>query len=144
MCRLRNIAIRDYEESVTTGQTHASRDRRRTKWSLCAAMLRRSHKNCSLFLLCMNQSLLSYWWSCAHSRSALTWLGNSPGVHLWLSHCSSTNTNIIIILILDLHSYFSSTVIFEPIDFVWITKEYVGIFSKTTVLRNTCCLWSPW
>ena len=34
----------DYQESVTTGQTHT--DRRRTKWSLCAAaMLRRRHKN---------------------------------------------------------------------------------------------------
>ena len=106
MCRLRNIAMRDYQESVTTGQTdrqththiqtdagqsgpyvllcfaddtivaafwgmHVSpakhsyallprksdyrtdrhmntrthTDRRRTKWSLCAAMLRRRHKN---------------------------------------------------------------------------------------------------
>ena len=48
MCRLRNITMRDYQESVTTkivwlpdGRT----DRRRTKWSLCAAMLRRRHKN---------------------------------------------------------------------------------------------------
>ena len=37
---LRNIAMRDYQESVTTGQT----DRCRTKWSLCAAMLCRRHK----------------------------------------------------------------------------------------------------
>ena len=41
MCRLRNIAMRDYQESVTTGQTHGRtdirRDRRRTKLSLCAA-----------------------------------------------------------------------------------------------------------
>ena len=29
MCRLRNIAMRDYQESVTTGQTHT--DGRRTK-----------------------------------------------------------------------------------------------------------------
>ena len=31
MCRLRNIAMRDYQESVTTGQTdrHTHRDRRR-------------------------------------------------------------------------------------------------------------------
>ena len=39
MCRLKNIPICDYQESVTTGQT----DRRQTKWSLCAAMLRRWH-----------------------------------------------------------------------------------------------------
>ena len=114
MCRLRNIAMRDYQESVTIGQTdtrthrqtpdkvipmcrYASQatqnyrtdrhthtqtdagqsdpyvpqcfagdtktntlfaltDRRRTKWSLCAAMLRRRHKNkhsfCTLFFIC--------------------------------------------------------------------------------------------
>ena len=45
MCRLRNIAMRDYQESVTTGRTHKRTDRRRTKWSLCATMLRRRHKN---------------------------------------------------------------------------------------------------
>ena len=28
MCRLRNIAMRDYQESVTTGQTHIHTDRR--------------------------------------------------------------------------------------------------------------------
>ena len=27
MCRLRNIAMRDYQESVTTGQTHTRTDR---------------------------------------------------------------------------------------------------------------------
>ena len=43
MCRLRNIAMRDYQESVTTGQTHGHTDRRRTKRSLCAAMLRMRH-----------------------------------------------------------------------------------------------------
>ena len=26
MCRLRNIAVRDYQESVTTGQTHRQTD----------------------------------------------------------------------------------------------------------------------
>ena len=36
MCRLRNIAVRDYQESVTTGQTHR-------RVCLCAAMLRRQH-----------------------------------------------------------------------------------------------------
>ena len=45
MCRLRNIAMLDYQESVTTGQT----DRRRTKWSLCAAMLRRRHNKTFFF-----------------------------------------------------------------------------------------------
>ena len=54
MCRLRNKAVRDYQESVTTGQTHRHRrtdrqtgrtDRRRTKWSLCAAMHHRRHEN---------------------------------------------------------------------------------------------------
>ena len=39
MC-LGNISKCDYQESVTTGQT----DTRRTKWSLCAAMLPRRHK----------------------------------------------------------------------------------------------------
>ena len=47
MCRLRNIAIRDYQESVTNGQrdkqTDRQTDRRRTKGSLCAAMLHRRH-----------------------------------------------------------------------------------------------------
>ena len=36
-----NIAMHDYQESVTTGQTHTWTDRRNTKWSLCTAMLRR-------------------------------------------------------------------------------------------------------
>ena len=40
MCRLQNIAMRDYQESVTDRQT----DRRPTKWSLYAAMLCRRHK----------------------------------------------------------------------------------------------------
>ena len=39
MCRLWNIAMRDYQESLTTGQTDRWTDERRTKWSLCAAML---------------------------------------------------------------------------------------------------------
>ena len=45
MCRLRNIAMPDYQESATTRQAdrHTHTDRRRTKWSLCAAMLRRRH-----------------------------------------------------------------------------------------------------
>ena len=45
MCRLWNMAMRDYQEGVTTGQTHGRTDRCRTKWSLCAAMFRRQHKN---------------------------------------------------------------------------------------------------
>ena len=47
MRRLRNIAMHDYQESVTTGQTQTDRqtDGCRTKLSLCAAMLRRRHKN---------------------------------------------------------------------------------------------------
>ena len=48
MCRLRNIAMCDYQENVTTGQTDRQTDRRtdgrRKKLSLCAAMLRRRHK----------------------------------------------------------------------------------------------------
>ena len=44
MCRLRNIAMSDYQESVTTAQTDGRTDRRRTKLSPCAAMLRRRHK----------------------------------------------------------------------------------------------------
>ena len=35
----------DYQESVTTRQTDRRTDRRWTKWSLCAAILRRWHKN---------------------------------------------------------------------------------------------------
>ena len=48
MCRLRNIAMRDYQESATTGQRDGQTDRRRTKWFLYSAMLRRRHKNWSL------------------------------------------------------------------------------------------------
>ena len=58
MCHLRNIAMRDYQESVITGQTDGRTDRCRTKWSLCAAMLCRRHKNIKVhtsFLLgCQN------------------------------------------------------------------------------------------
>ena len=36
MCRLRNKVMRDYQESVTTGQTHTQTDRCGTKWPLCA------------------------------------------------------------------------------------------------------------
>ena len=46
---LYGVHNRDYQESVTIGQTdartHTHTDRRQTKWSLCAAMLRRRHKN---------------------------------------------------------------------------------------------------
>ena len=45
MCCLQNTAMRDYQESVTIGQTDRRTDRRQTKGSLCAAMLRRQHKN---------------------------------------------------------------------------------------------------
>ena len=43
---LYGVHKRDYQGSVTIGtdrRTHAHTDRRRTKWSLCAAMLRRRH-----------------------------------------------------------------------------------------------------
>ena len=43
MCRLRNIAMLDYQESVTTGQTDGWTDR-------CAAMLRRRHKKGTLLV----------------------------------------------------------------------------------------------
>ena len=43
MCRLRNIAMRDYTKKVWLPDRRT--DRCRTKWSLCAAMLRRRHKN---------------------------------------------------------------------------------------------------
>ena len=47
MCCLRYIVMCHYQESVTTGQTDrhtdGQTDRRRTKWSLCVAMLRRRH-----------------------------------------------------------------------------------------------------
>ena len=52
MCRLRNIAMHDYKETATTGQMHARTDgrtdRRRTKWSLCAAMLQRRHNKMTI------------------------------------------------------------------------------------------------
>ena len=44
MCCLQNIDLRDYQENVTDGQTDKPTDRRRTKWSLCVAMLRSRHK----------------------------------------------------------------------------------------------------
>ena len=48
---LRNIAMHDYQEIVTTGNTHRWRDRqtyrRQTRWSLCVAMLHRQHQNCT-------------------------------------------------------------------------------------------------
>ena len=54
MCHPRNVAMRDYQERVTTGQTDTQMDgwteRHRTKWSLWAAMLCRRHKNCQLWL----------------------------------------------------------------------------------------------
>ena len=43
MCRLQNIAMRDYQERVTTGETDIRTDRRCTKWSPCVAMLCSSH-----------------------------------------------------------------------------------------------------
>ena len=44
MCRLRNIALESMTEKCDR-RTDRQTDRRRTKWSLCAAMLRRRHKN---------------------------------------------------------------------------------------------------
>ena len=50
MCRLRNIAMHDYQESATTRQTDRQTDRCQTKWSLCATMFCRRHKNFHLQL----------------------------------------------------------------------------------------------
>ena len=50
MCRLRNIAMRDYQESVAIGQTDIQTERRRTRWSLCASMLRRRHNNYGILI----------------------------------------------------------------------------------------------
>ena len=51
MCRLGNIAMREYQERATTRQTQGQMDgrtdRRPTKWSLCATMLRRLHNKSS-------------------------------------------------------------------------------------------------
>ena len=50
MCRLQNIAMRDYQESVTTGQTHTHTDRRTDRQTpdkvipMCR-YVRRRHKN---------------------------------------------------------------------------------------------------
>ena len=67
-CRLQKISMRDYQEKWdyridgwTDGQTDTRMDRRQTKWSLCAAMLRRRHKNLIHILhvhACLN---LFYW-----------------------------------------------------------------------------------
>ena len=46
MCRLRYIAMHDYQESVTIEQTDVGK-----KLSLCVAMLCRWHKNTSLLLM---------------------------------------------------------------------------------------------
>ena len=44
MCRLRNIAMRVWQtDRQTDRQADRQTDRRRTKWSLCVAMLRRWH-----------------------------------------------------------------------------------------------------
>ena len=46
MCRLRNIAMRTTKKAwLWDRRTDERTDRRRTKWSLCAAMLCRWHKN---------------------------------------------------------------------------------------------------
>ena len=56
-----NIAMCDYQESVTTRQTDrqmdGQTDRRQTKWSLYVAMLRRQHKNTQV-----NQVNKGYTW----------------------------------------------------------------------------------
>ena len=49
MCRLRNIAMRDYKESVTTGQTHRQTDGRTDAGQsdpyvpLCSAGVTKTH-----------------------------------------------------------------------------------------------------
>ena len=45
-CVACETALHDYQENVSTGQTHGQTDgqTRQTKLSLCAAMLRRRHK----------------------------------------------------------------------------------------------------
>ena len=51
MYRLGSIAMRDYQENVTTGQTDRHTDRRRKKLSLRVAILRRRHKKLKHTLL---------------------------------------------------------------------------------------------
>ena len=65
MCRLTNILCY-YQKRVTSGQT----DRRRTKWSLCAATLCRQHNKYTCSIHCHNFNTLwltcryygSWWW----------------------------------------------------------------------------------
>ena len=57
MCRLWNIAMCDYQGSVTTGQTNTQTDtwtdRCQRKWSLCATMLCRRHNKTKSFTVTM-------------------------------------------------------------------------------------------
>ena len=63
MSRLRNIAMRDYQESVTTRLTDGRTDRRRTKWSLCAAMLCRQNKKLYWSLTVIRLFSCLKWWT---------------------------------------------------------------------------------
>ena len=57
MCRLRNIALRVWQtDRQTDGQTDRRTDGRRTKWSLCVAMLRRRHKKWHVHVFYILQS----------------------------------------------------------------------------------------
>ena len=56
MCRLRNIAMGDYQESVTIGQITGGQTDRQTPdkvipTCMCRYMLRKRHKNCNKICL---------------------------------------------------------------------------------------------
>ena len=79
--------MRDYQESVTTGQTHRwtdrQTDRRWTKWSLCATMLCRRHKKGMSLILTLKYNNESIEFSILqtlmpHIKSAASRFGTQP------------------------------------------------------------------
>ena len=100
MCRLRNLAMRDYQKSVTTGQTHRHTDGQRTKWSLCAAILRRRHNRWTTELdLLLNYENVSLNICNEYGMPTLTAQGTlTPPVTwsrlIWDLHASTTHSVI--------------------------------------------------
>ena len=88
MCRLRNIAICEYQESVTTGHTHTHTHRRRTKWCRYASQAtQKGVRSCIIGLVYLYSVYTNYFMthrSFSVILSSHTGIGNFSQVRLHL------------------------------------------------------------
>ena len=91
MYRLQNIACdyqekRDYLKSVTTRQKDRRSDSHQTKWSLCAAMLRRQHKKTIKYTFILPLLVIWLFYEVEENVEQFVSLFG-----VWMKHCCAQN-----------------------------------------------------